>query len=338
MEDRSAAYETTDLSMARSAFSRLGIAMFVMLIVTYGIQILVGVVAGIAHIRDTVMLLVLSYVPMYCIAFPAAYMIIRTVPKHPLEQQSVGAGRYLRMLVICFFLMYGGNLFGNLVNTAISDMLGISISDPVESLVMSDIPMQALFVLTVILAPVFEELFFRKLLIDRMAVYGQGTAVITTAMMFGLFHGNLSQFFYAMALGLVFGYIYVKTGKLRYTICLHMFINLWGGVISGSFVTDKNISALVNGDIDPENISELFRMITPKVALFFLYSLATLVLAVVGLVLAIKHRRRISLDTAGMQLPKGSAFRTAWLNPGMILFTVACLALMVFTIFSSRLL
>ena len=328
----------TDLREARNAFSRLGLAVFVMLVVTYGVQILAGIALGRAGIRNVVVLLLLSYVPMYCVAFPAGYLIMRSVPKNPPELRDLGAGRFFRMLVICFFLMYGGNLFGNLVNTVISDILGVSITDPVEALVLSDIPMPELFVLTVILAPFFEELFFRKLLIDRMNVYGQGTAIIATAVMFGLFHGNLSQFFYAMALGLVFGYIYVKTGKLRYSVCMHMIINFWGGIVSGSLVTDESVNALINGGFDPEDAAEMLSLITPAVALFFLYTIVTLALAIAGLVLFFRHRKSISLDTAGMQIPKGHAFGTAWLNAGMILFTVACLAMMVISIFGDLLL
>ncbi len=328
----------TDLSAVRRAFSRLGLAVFVMLVVTYGVQILAGIALGPAGIRNPVILLLLSYVPMYCIAFPAGYLIMRAVPKDPLELQGLGSGRFFRMLVICFFLMYGGNLFGNLVNSVISDLLGVSITDPVEALVLGDIPMPAIFVLTVLLAPFFEELFFRKLLIDRMNVYGQGTAIIATAVMFGLFHGNLSQFFYAMALGLVFGYVYVKTGKLRYSVFMHMIINLWGGVVSGSLVTNESVSALINGGFGPEDAAELFGMITPAVVLFFLYTMVTLALAIAGLVLFFRHSRNISLDAAEMQIPKGRAFGTAWMNAGMILFTIACIAMMMLNVFRDLLL
>lgn len=339
MEERSLEeYEATDLHAARKAFSRLGIAAFVMLVVTYGLQILVGVAAGYANIRNAVVLLLISYIPMYCIAFPAAYFIMRAVPRHPLERQSLGAGRFFRLIVICFFLMYGGNLFGSSVNSLISEMFGVSITDPVESLVLGDIPMPALFVLTVILAPFFEELMFRKLLIDRMNVYGQGTAVVTTALMFGLFHGNLSQFFYAMALGLVFGYVYVKTGKMRYSVCMHMIINFWGGIVSGTLITDESVQTLINGGLGLENIEDMPSLITPSVVLFMLYAMVTLGLVVAGLVLFFRHRRRISLETSELQIPKGQAFRTVWLNAGMILFTLACFAMMLITIFKDLLL
>ena len=48
---------------------------------------------------------------------------------------------------------------------------------------------------TVIMAPVVEELFFRKLVMDRLLGYGQKTAIIISGIMFGMAHGNFSQFF-----------------------------------------------------------------------------------------------------------------------------------------------
>lgn len=77
-----------------------------------------------------------------------------------------------------------------------------------------------------------EELFFRKALISHMKPYGEKTAVILSALMFGLFHGNFSQVFYAFFLGLLFGYVFVKTEKLRYSLMLHMIINFLGSVLA----------------------------------------------------------------------------------------------------------
>ena len=58
--------------------------------------------------------------------------------------------------------------------------------------------------------------------------------------MFGLFHLNLFQFFYAFGLGLMFGYVYMRTSQLRYSIVMHMIINFngsvlapWGAITSG---------------------------------------------------------------------------------------------------------
>lgn len=50
--------------------------------------------------------------------------------------------------------------------------------------------------------------------------------------MFGMAHGNFSQFFYAFGIGILWAYVYAKTGKVRYTIGFHMLFNLLGGVIT----------------------------------------------------------------------------------------------------------
>ena len=69
---------------------------------------------------------------------------------------------------------------------------------------------------------------FRKLLYDKIGGYGVRTYVLVGAFLFALFHANLSQLLYAFVLGAVFCYIYAHTGKLRYTILLHVAINTIG--------------------------------------------------------------------------------------------------------------
>ena len=178
----------------------------------------------------------------------------------------------------------------------------------------------------VILAPLFEELVFRRTLIDRMRPYGEKLAVVTTAAMFALFHGNLSQMFYAFTLGLVFGYVYVRTGKLRYTVGLHMLINLLGGVV-GPLLTDWAGDAL-----DLEDVSRLAEAeLTPGALALGAYGLLMIVAAIAGLVLLIARAKRVRFQPAPLELPRGKRFSTAWLNPGMLLFTAACLLMVVST-------
>lgn len=84
----------------------------------------------------------------------------------------------------------------------------------------------------VLLAPVLEELLFRKMLIDRTIKYGEGISVLISALFFGLFHGNLNQFAYAFVIGGVFAFVYVKTGNVKYTIYMHMLVNFLGSAVS----------------------------------------------------------------------------------------------------------
>lgn len=86
--------------------------------------------------------------------------------------------------------------------------------------------------MVVFAAPIVEELLYRKMLIDRIAAYGDGVSVVVSGLLFGLAHGNFSQFFYAFGLGALFAYVYIKTGHIGYTIGFHMFFNLIGGVFT----------------------------------------------------------------------------------------------------------
>ena len=100
----------------------------------------------------------------------------------------------------------------------------------VEEMIM-DMSLWAVILSAVILAPIMEELIFRKLVLDRLAGYGPAVAMSVSALVFGLAHGNFYQFFYAFLLGLIFAYIYLRTGKVRYSMMLHMMVNFCGSVI-----------------------------------------------------------------------------------------------------------
>lgn len=70
-----------------------------------------------------------------------------------------------------------------------------------------------------------EEVIFRRLLLDRIRIFGDGAAILIGGAAFGLFHGNLNQTLYAFALGAIFTAIVLMTNRIRYTIAIHMVIN-----------------------------------------------------------------------------------------------------------------
>lgn len=74
-------------------------------------------------------------------------------------------------------------------------------------------------------APVTEELLFRGLILRSMEPYGKKFAIFASALLFGLFHGNLSQGLFAFAAGLVMGYVALEY-NLFWAMVLHMFNNL----------------------------------------------------------------------------------------------------------------
>ncbi|MGM9539028.1 MAG: lysostaphin resistance A-like protein [Candidatus Onthomonas sp.] len=98
---------------------------------------------------------------------------------------------------------------------------------------------------TVIIAPICEEYIFRRLLMDRLLFLGDWSAIVLSSLFFGLFHTNLYQFLYAFAVGLVLGYVRIMTGSMRWNILLHLFINLFCGVLIGYLPSEEWIDALL---------------------------------------------------------------------------------------------
>ncbi len=124
---------------------------------------------------------------------------------------------------------------------------GLDLSFELEELLSQGSPCFTLL-FSVVLAPVMEELIFRKVLIDRTIVYGDKAAVVLSGLLFGVFHGNFHQFFYAFGLGCIFAYVYIRTGKLKYTISLHMAVNMLGGFLSSLLLQQLNYSAWDTSD------------------------------------------------------------------------------------------
>lgn len=81
----------------------------------------------------------------------------------------------------------------------------------------------SMFLYVSLFAPVFEEILFRGLILRNLMPYGKKFAILSSAFLFGLFHGNLTQSLYAFAVGLVLGYAAAEY-SLGWAVLLH-FIN-----------------------------------------------------------------------------------------------------------------
>jgi membrane protease YdiL (CAAX protease family) len=245
----------------------------------------------------------ITLAPLYLIVMPAAAAVIPRIPKATASARNLTSGQFWIIALICLALMYAGNLVGTVVTALISLLAGKGMTNIMAELIgQSDI--WAAVVVTAIIAPVAEELFFRKLLIDRLRGYGDRAAMVISAAAFGLFHGNFSQAFYAFGLGLAFGYIYLKTKRIGYTAALHMMINIVGGVLA--LLVQKAGQIALSG-----------------------YSMLLLAAVITGTVLFFRHRHRIGFaDEAEIEQPLQWK-KPALLNVGMILFFVACAALFV---------
>lgn len=96
------------------------------------------------------------------------------------------------------------------------------------------------FVATAFTPALVEEFAMRGVLLGVLRKYGDGFAVIVSALIFGLMHGNLVQIPFAFILGLFFGYAVIKTGTIWTAVIIHFlnnFISISFDYLFGSLST-----------------------------------------------------------------------------------------------------
>lgn len=274
-----------------------------------------------------------SDIPLYLLGIPVCLLILKAVPAKRGEPHSLPFSRFLVYFAVCQCMMYAGNLVGLGVSGLVDRVFGITPINPLEQ-VFENSSVWARLLFAGILAPLVEEFLFRRTLVDRMRPYGEKLAVILSALLFGLFHGNLSQFFYAFFVGLVLGYLYLRSNRLRYTILLHAIANTLGGVIGPYMLERFNVSGLE--ELTAEELASMkdFSALGGAGA-FMIYALVMMGVAITGLVLLCTRHKKVVFLPAERQLSSSQAFPVAVGNPGMILVILFGVGMIVKTILLS---
>ena len=74
---------------------------------------------------------------------------------------------------------------------------------------------------SVVLPPIIEEIAYRGILLGSLRRYGDKAAIIISALLFGLAHGNMSQFPYSFVLGITIAFFVIKTNSMYTGILIH---------------------------------------------------------------------------------------------------------------------
>ena len=256
---------------------------------------------------------VLSFVPLYGVGLPCFLLAIRYVPVTPRDDVESDAMPpfaikwWWILLLISFGYMYIGSFVGQGLLNVIAEMLDKEYTNALDTLIEQS-PVWATVLGTVILAPLGEEFLFRKVLIDRTRRYGDTVSILLSATFFALFHVKLYQMFYAFLIGLVLGYLYTRTGKLRWSVAMHMAINAIGGLLMPQLV-----SLLLPAGAEPTGL---------QLTLVGLLDILIYGAAIASVVMTVKLRRRLVLRGSRVPLSR-DGFVSAVLSAAGIAVTVA---------------
>ncbi len=316
---------------AKRYFSRFGWFAFTFYIALTVSQALLAVIARYFApwlLSSFLFVEVLSVLPIYGVAFPIGYAVLAPLPTVVPTKEKMRVRDFLSALCICEAMMMVGNYISTVLITAAQSALGSPVTNPVAESVASQ-PMWATVLFTVILAPLLEEIFFRGLVCKKLLIVGEGYAIVLSSAFFALCHGNFFQVFYAFIIGCFFGFIYIKTGRLVYTVLMHMIVNLFGTVVVTYVMRLVDLEAM---------LSESFMLNSENVVgflVFFGYELLILGVSIFGIVLTVKSvkSRRIRLDAGLLPPPEKKGVSCVLLNAGV----AAAIAVFSLTLISSLL-
>lgn len=92
-----------------------------------------------------------------------------------------------------------------------------------------DTPIKILlgFISIAIVPALAEEFLFRGCILSNLLPYGKTGAIVFSALLFSLMHGNFAQFLYTFVAGLVLGIVYIETGSIWTPTFIHLFNNFY---------------------------------------------------------------------------------------------------------------
>ena len=167
----------------------------------------------------------------FCIAFFAFNKVKKISIKAAKVDFKIGTKNMIMCFVIavvCFFgCMYFIGGIDHLLQLGGYDLSGISM--PVDNAGWLDLSL----IILAVLPAIFEELIFRGMLLNGLREgMGDVSALFMSAFLFAIMHGSLQQLIYPFILGVVLGWIAMRTGSTFCSMLVHFLNNAIAVIIN----------------------------------------------------------------------------------------------------------
>ncbi len=130
---------------------------------------------------------------------------------------------------------------------------------------------------SIIFAPIIEELLFRGLIFNNNQKLGELFAVVTSGVLFGIWHQQFSHAIFASTVGMLCCYLYLKTKSIFPSMILHFIINVRALIIK-SFTSNIDFNSIKSNPIEGV-MDNLF-----PILLFLCVCLVFGIITIIGLV------------------------------------------------------
>ncbi len=317
---------------------KYGLMAIIYIVLNYGISFLLRLLVPNFVENHTILITYLMIIfTVDLVSFPLIFLLTLKMPKAQIEKKRLGFGKFLLCVLIMYGLIFVGALIGLVFHGVLTIPFNNNESSKLVNLLINSNSFVRILIVGVI-APIFEELIFRKVLIDHVAPKGELVAILASGIMFGLFHGNFQQCFFACFIGFLFAYIYLKTGRVIYTILLHMTLNtvtsgITIGLIKWFYKVAESIGLDINAassDASLYNVAGAEKLVLPSMALIGWILLLFLIM-IAGLVtfIVIACMKKIKINRAEEDDSFGKQALSIIASPLMWIFYVATAVLFI---------
>ena len=222
-----------------------------------------------------------SLVFLYAIPIAATVLLLK-IPVKKMNADIYKKPKYFGSALGMFPAFYSLAIIANLLTMWITSLVKTTnFNDSFNTVNELTAPNTAcgviLFVQMAVLAPLFEEFWFRGMVLESLRPYGNGVAIFISAFLFGLTHANFAQFFYATIFGVFLGYIAVSTRSVVTTTVIHAIFNSFSASIL-LLLTNKSVA-----DFIMRTQSGQTGEMTPAVVIYIIICCIMLLTAGVGL-------------------------------------------------------
>ncbi len=197
-------------------------------------------------------------------------------------------------LGFCAFANIGSNVLGNIFSS-----IGFNYNMPETPKLQGIFGFFLSVIATAIVPALVEEFAMRGLVLGSLRKFGDGFALISSAVCFGVMHGNFVQIPFAIMVGLFLGFTVIKTNSLRVAIAIH-FANNFVAVLMDYF---------------PNGVTTEIQNVV-----YMIYLCLALICGVVSL--RFVNDEFLKLEKAETELSESKKYKAFFLSTGIIVFII----------------
>ncbi len=244
-----------DKNNIKTMGKRFGIAVILYVVLSFAISFLVMAISKIVPsvnliYEDNYATLAYSVVgSVFYIGIPFA-LVYASLKKKQLTgvlpfgtPYNTEAAIYLTMITAPVMII--SSMIVNAISLIIQSALGLSFESGLEDLSMPGVGGFFIGAISMAVVPaIIEEFAIRGVVMQPLRRYGDGFAIVVSALVFSIMHGNMAQIPYTVLGGIYLGYLAIATGSIWPSIIVHFVNNMYSVVVMS---VDSNFGESASG-------------------------------------------------------------------------------------------